>query len=189
MPKDLLIEMLIENFNHTIGAWQNALEGYDYQQLTAKLSTTTWSIGQVYMHLLEDTSYYLEQIHVCVANNDHATEVATIEGRVMLSNSDFPNEILEGAPSNAFVPQPESKEQLMTDLSNLKSHMNLAAIKISESPFCGKTQHPGLGYFSAHEWVQFADMHFRHHLRQKKRIDDFLERARVGHLKYDAPKT
>jgi hypothetical protein len=54
--------------------------------------------------------------------------------------------------------------------------MSSAAIKITESPFGGKTKHPGLGYFSAHEWLQFADMHFRHHLRQKKRIDDFLER-------------
>src|SRR5688572_11682589 len=177
MHRDPLIEMLIGNFNNTIDIWQKSLQGYDYRQLTARPSTTGWSIGQVYIHLLEDTSYYLGQIHVCITNNDYATEGATLEGRVMLSNSDFPNEILEGAPSNAFVPQPESKEQLMTDLSNLRSHMNLAAIKISESPFSGKTQHPGLGYFSAHEWVQFADMHFRHHLRQKKRIDDFLERA------------
>ena len=176
MHRDPLIEMLIDNFNNTIDIWQKSLEGYDYRQLTAKPCITGWSIGQVYMHLLEDTSYYLEQIHVCISNNDHATEGATLAGKVMLLNSEFPNEILEGAPSNAFIRQPESKEQLITDLSTLKSDMNLTAIKISESLFSGKTQHPGLGYFSAPEWLQFADMHFRHHLRQKKRIDDFLER-------------
>ena len=100
----------------------------------------------------------------------------------MLLNNDFPDEMLEG-PRNAYMPQPESKEQLMTDLLNLKTKMNNAATLISESPFHGKTRHPGiLNYFSANEWLQFADMHLRHHLRQKKRIDDFLERRLVPYV-------
>jgi hypothetical protein len=35
----------------------------------------------------------------------------------------------------------------------------------------GKAGHPGLGYFSAAEWLQFAEMHLRHHFRQKERLD------------------
>jgi len=167
--------MLIENFNHTIDNWINALKWYNYAQLTTKPSPSRWSIGQVYMHLLDDTYYYIEQIQVCVANNDHASDHATPEGKIMLLNNDFPDEILEGSPSNAFMPQPESKEQLMSDLLNLKMSMNNAATLISESPFHGKTKHPGLDYFNANEWLQFAEMHLRHHLRQKKRIDTFLE--------------
>ena len=27
----------------------------------------------------------------------------------------------------------------------------------------GKTKHPGLNYFTAKEWLQFAEMHLRHH--------------------------
>jgi len=167
--------MTIENFNRTIDIWIKALEGYDYHQLTARPSPTSWSIGQVYMHLFDDTSYYIEQIQVCVTTNDHASDQATPEGKIMLLNNDFPDEMLEGSPTNAFMPQPESKEQLMSDLLNLKAAMNNAADLISESPFHGKAKHPGLGYFSAYEWLQFADMHLRHHLRQKKRIDTFLE--------------
>ena len=168
--------MLIENFNRTIDIWIKALEGYDYDQLTTRPSPTSWSIGQVYMHLLDDTSYYIEQIKVCVTNNDHANEHPSPAGKIMLLNNDFPDEILEGAPSNAYMPQPESKEQLMADMLNLKTTMNNAATLISESPFHGKTQHPGLDYFSANEWLQFADMHLRHHLRQKKRIDELSGR-------------
>ena len=167
--------MLIENFNRTIDIWIRALEGYGYHQLTARPSPTSWSIGQVYMHLLDDTSYYIEQIQVCLTNNDQASEQPTPAGKIMLLNNDFPDEILEGAPSNAYIPQPESKDQLTADMLSLKMAMNNAATLISESPFHGKTQHPGLGYFSAIEWLQFADMHLRHHLRQKTRIDDFLE--------------
>jgi DinB superfamily len=170
--------MLIEDFNRTIGIWITALEAYNCDQLTARPSSTSWSIGQVYMHLLDDTSYYIEQIKSCVMNNDHASEQPTSEGKIMLLNNDFPDEILEGAPSNAYMPQPESKEQLVADVLNLKTAMNSAATLISKSSFHGKARHPGLGYFSADEWLQFADMHFRHHLRQKKRIDTFLEGIR-----------
>jgi hypothetical protein len=46
---------------------------------------------------------------------------------------------------------------------------------ISKTLFKGKTKHPGLNYFTAKEWLQFAGMHLRHHLKQKKRIDDFLK--------------
>jgi hypothetical protein len=168
---------MFENFNRTITIWIRALEGYDYHQLTAKPSPASWSIGQVYMHLLGDTSYYIEQIRVCVTNNDQASEQPTPAGKIMLLNNDFPDKILEGAPSNASMAQPESKGQLMANMLNLKTAMNSAAALISESPFHGKTQHPGLGYFSANEWLQFADMHLRHHLRQKKRIDEFLGRV------------
>ena len=166
--------MLIENFNRTIDTWIKALENYDFDQLTARPSPTSWSIGQVYMHLLDDTSYYIDQIQVCVTSHDHAVDQATSAGKIMLLNNDFPDELLEGSPANAYMPQPESKDQLMMDLLNLKVTMNNAAALISESPFHGKTKHPGLDYFSANEWLQFADMHLRHHLRQKKRIDDFL---------------
>ena len=119
--------MLIENFNRTIDTWIEALERYDYTQLTTKPFPTSWSIGQVYMHLLDDTSYYIEQIQLCVTNNDHASDEATPAGKNMLSNNDFPDEMLEGSPSNAYMPQPESKEQLMRDILNLKAAMRHAA--------------------------------------------------------------
>ena len=53
--------------------------------------------------------------------------------------------------------------------------MNGQVILMTARKYKGKTKHPGLGYFSAEEWLQFAEMHFRHHLRQKKRIDEFLK--------------
>jgi hypothetical protein len=42
-------------------------------------------------------------------------------------------------------------------------------------PSTGKSRHPGLGYFNAGEWLRFIEMHMRHHLRQKERIDAFLK--------------
>jgi hypothetical protein len=165
---------LIENFNRTIDFWLAELEQYNFTQLCIKPSVASWSLGQMYLHLIADAQYYIEQIKVCAATDDHGAEEASAEGKAMLHNNDFPDEVLEGSPDNALIPQPSSKEGLMNDLLDVKAQMNNAARLISESPFNGKTKHPGLNYFSANEWLQFADMHFRHHLRQKKRIDHFL---------------
>ncbi len=165
---------MIENFNHTINHWLSELDRYSFTELCSKPSTGAWSLGQLYRHLINEAIFYREQIEICVRSNDHSNEEASAAGREMLINNEFPNEIIEGDPANAFIPQPESKEKLVQDLALLKEQMNQVALMIRETSFHGKTKHPGLNYFSAAEWLQFADMHFRHHLRQKKRIDQFL---------------
>jgi hypothetical protein len=163
------------NITVSIDIWLNALEQYDFSQIRAKPTPTSWSLGQVCMHLVNETNYYLGQIKVCVTTNDNSNEEATPIGKMMLLNNEFPDEIIEGPPSNFFTPQSDSKEDLVNKLVNLKDEISKAARLISESSFKGKTKHPGLNYFNASEWYQFAHMHFRHHLRQKKRIEDFLK--------------
>jgi len=161
-------------FNYTIDQWIAALDGYSYPQLCAKPFPAGWSIGQVYMHLIEETKFYFEQIEICIGTNDHSEDNATEEGESMLRINSFPDQILEGGPANARIQQPVSKENLMISLKNLKDEIHRIATSIVVTEFKGKTQHPGLGYFGAAQWFQFAEMHFRHHFRQKERIDDFL---------------
>jgi hypothetical protein len=167
--------MIIENFNRTTDLWIKELEQYDFIQLCAKPSANSWSLGQLYLHLVNETRYYIDQIKTCISTNDHSTEEPSSNAKTMFLNNDFPDEALEGAPGNAYIPQPDSKEQLINALLNLKTEMSKVAVMISESQFKGRTKHPGLSYFCADEWLQFAEMHFRHHLRQRKRIDSFLK--------------
>jgi hypothetical protein len=168
-------EMLIARFNQTLDIWLSASEGYSFEQLCARPSPVSWSAGQLYRHLIDDTGFFIEQIKVCVDGNDAAEKQPTPFGLKMLTDNDFPDEAIVGASGNDFIPQPLSKEQLVKDMEVLKISMNAAALLIDKSPFKGKSKHPGLGYFNAEEWLQFAEMHLRHHLRQKKRIDAFLK--------------
>ena len=167
--------MLIENFHHSINTWITELEQYNVIQLCTQPATKSWSLGQLYIHLTDDAKYYIEQIKICVSSNDNAMKEMSAFAKTIFLNNSFPDKQIEGAPANEFIPQPGSKDELVSSLINLKNKMNQAAMQVSESPFRGKTKHPGLGYFSAAEWLQFAEMHFRHHLRQKKRIDDYLK--------------
>ncbi len=166
--------MVIDNFNLTVEIWIKELKPINFIQLCAKPTPASWSLGQVYMHLIDATRYFLGQVTICAASDDHTSEEMSAEAKLMFACNEFPNIIMEGPPSNADTPQPESKEELIRYLLELKEDINHVPLLMSASSHKGKTKHPGLNYFNAHEWFQFAEMHFRHHLRQKKRIDEFL---------------
>ena len=167
--------MSIDDLNQIIDFWINELAHYNFNQLCTKPSSGHWSMGQMYMHLVNDTNYFVEQMKICVGTNDNMNEEASANAKKMFFNNSFPDEIIEGAASNSFIPQPGNKEELERGLSYLKNEINKVEKIISRTSFKGKTKHPGLNYFNAKEWLQFTEMHLRHHLKQKKRIDDFLK--------------
>lgn len=164
-------------FNDTIKTWINALQLYSYEQLCSKPAPQSWSLGQVYMHLLHDTAYYIEQVKICASNNDYADERAAAMAQTMFANNAFPDKQLAGPPESPPPPPPASKEQLLSSLLSLNKEINNAATLIATTKFKGKTRHPGFEYFDAAEWFHFAEMHFRHHLRQKQRLESFLQQG------------
>ncbi len=168
--------MLIKDFDHAIDTWIEAIQQYNFEQLCTQPDKNSWSVGQVCMHLVNDTNWFIEQIKICVSNNDNADETMLAYAQAMFSNNSFPNERLTN-PANVNMPQPESKEALIQLFINLKNDMNSTATRIADSDFKGKTKHPGFNYFNAGEWLQFAEMHLRHHLKQRKRIDEFLNKT------------
>lgn len=166
-----------EIFSHIIDQWIVALGKYDYEETLIKPDKDSWSIGQLYMHLIFDTKFFIEQINTCTLSNDNAQESCTAFAKEIFDNNGFPDKKITGAADNARIPQPITKLQLIEELIALRKEMTILAFIITGSKFNGKTKHPGLGYFSATEWYQFAIFHFNHHLRQRLRIDQFLGKA------------
>lgn len=167
--------MLTNDFNSSIDHWIVWLQEASFNTLCIKPKAAAWSMGQLYLHLINDTCYYIEQIKICLDTNDNKQKEAKPFARQLFLNNGFPDELIKEAPSNALIPQPESKEQLMQAMTWIKIEMNHLAEQIAKSHFTGKTRHPGLGYFNAAEWFRFAEIHLRHHFRQKKRLDAFLK--------------
>ena len=46
--------------------------------------------------------------------------------------------------------------------------------RIPDSDPALKTRHPFLGWLNTAEWIQLCNIHFRHHLRQKSRLQKHL---------------
>ncbi|WP_461491871.1 DinB family protein [Pontibacter sp. HJ8] len=160
----------------TIDLWIQALQHYELDVLQAKPDESSWSLGQVYIHILEDTDYYIEQIESCLTYSDNQSGQMTEFATRLFSNNEFPDERIAGDPhASQAIPQPVSKTDLIERFSCLKTRLIAVRSKVVNSNSTGKTKHPGLGYFSAQEWLWFSDIHMRHHLRQKKRIEDTLK--------------
>jgi hypothetical protein len=166
---------LNQDFNNTLDIWIDALDRYDLKQLLTAPSSQSWSLGQVYVHIILETTFYLKQMMICASSEAFATEKMSDEGKEMFCNNAFPDAVLEGPPSNDHVTQPESKEYLRDRLINLKAEAGRLSVNLQASRSRGKTKHPGLHYLSGGEWLQFAEMHLRHHFRQKSRVDSFLK--------------
>lgn len=82
--------------------------------------------------------------------------------------------MIGGPATNACIKQPENKDQIRLQLLAVKADVNRLYTIFDSSKASGKTRSPGLHYFNTLEWLQFAEMHMRYHLRQKRRIDEKL---------------
>jgi len=169
-------ERVIENFNATIDGWISGLQQYRPESLVLKPDERSWSIGQLYVHILEETDWYMGQIQLCLGNADNITGGKKSTADEMFLKNEFPDMIIKGDPlTSGKIQQPHSTDQLQTGLKALRDQMNMLWNLLYHCDVKGKSEHPGLGYFSPEEWIQYAEMHMRHHLKQKDRIDTVLK--------------
>lgn len=118
----------------------------------------------------------MSEMEACLRGNEHGGEEMIEKAKQMFANNEFPNERVIGDPFIAAqVPQPVSIKQLKKEWQNLQHDLLNLEKRVSSTSGRAKTRHPGLGYFSAQEWLQYADMHLRHHLRQKMRLDEAMK--------------
>jgi hypothetical protein len=171
--------LLLQDFNNTIDSWLETLEQYSYDKFIIKPDRESWSLGQVFMHLVNEMQYYITEIESCLQHNDNASEKMKEQAVNLFAINAFPDERMKGEPgSTSKIQQPSGKSQLQAEMIEIRSRMNQLWVDISRNESNGKTMHPGLGYFNAREWFQFAEVHLRHHLRQKARIEEYLLKSR-----------
>jgi len=170
-----MVTGLLKQFNNTIQQWIGQLDNYSIEMLCQRPQADAWSLGQVYIHIIEDTTFYLEQMKAALASeNRNAERSMRAQARAMFENNGFPDMMLENPFNDINLRQPQSKDELLQGLTVIKDEVNQLFGHIDLSTAKGKTEHPGFAFFDAFEWLQFAEMHMRHHLRQKRRIDERL---------------
>lgn len=183
------VAQLLQRFNDTVGQWIGYLDDYTLEMLQQPPRTGSWSLGQVYIHIINDTRYFVQQMKESLKSPADDDKEMHPAAKTMLRNNAFPDRMIEGPATHTPIPQPDSKERLSKGLVSIRDAVNdlfadanvagsnVAEVNVAEvnvAAATGKTAHPGLGYFTSLEWLQFAEMHMRHHFRQKKRIDEQL---------------
>ena len=119
------VKIKIRMFSHdrliaTIDPWISYLDEYTINQLHANPAPGNWSIGQLYVHLIGDSNYYIQQARLAQATNEHATGEPAPEAREMFRKNAFPDIKIEGHPSNAFISNPKDQHELINGLRQLQ---------------------------------------------------------------------
>lgn len=149
------------------------LQDFSQEELRYRANPETWSLGQLFSHLIHDTIYYLDQIEACVSSKQEQLSGKTDAGQEIFKQGRFPPIKIK----NPDVPDPsnsESKEELIRLLQSLHKEVSEWSKVIDECDSKYKARHDGFGWLTAKEWLELAGMHFTHHLRQKEELEQLL---------------
>ncbi|MDG0811187.1 DinB family protein [Cohnella rhizosphaerae] len=192
----------LRQFEETVNGYLRELEGFSLEQLLWKPAEDEWSLGQMHMHLIRSAQFmHLRNVGLCLTPNGApagSPTGKTEQGEAMFRTGSFPPERIQVPPSPQYTPpQPESKEQIVDGLRETVSRMTgiepmVAAVfepvarddsepgKDAAFELAQNTvAHPRLGGLNALEWFRLVEMHYRHHLLQKKRLVNAWRQARA----------
>ncbi|MDD9271888.1 DinB family protein [Paenibacillus sp. GCM10023248] len=170
----------LQAFEVVVGRYLIELESFDMEQLLAKPSEEEWSIGQMYMHLIQSAQFmHLHNVDLCLAGGEatvDAAEEKTERGKAAYEVGSFPPIRIQVPASPQYTPrQPESKEQLTEGFRAVVERMKRTEPVVSRVSESKKVVHPGFGALNAQEWFLLVDMHYRHHLSQLERLKHVSE--------------
>ena len=169
-------QQVLHKILKTINQWEAELSSYEFEKLLLKPHDDSWSLGQVYMHLIQSTTeFHVKQIEIASSTDEQKTRRKNVEGFMAFHVlKSLPPIKIKVPPSEDYTPkQPQNKEQILNGLIMTKEVLT-ASMKYFQNNKGGKTKHPGLSYLNSIEWLKLIEMHFRHHFRQKARIDQYL---------------
>jgi hypothetical protein len=166
----------LQRFEPLQQEYLRALDHYSFEQLLKKPDAHSWSLGQMYQHLINSARFFhLKQVEKCLNSTENTSGKLSFRGFLALHLLHaFPPIRVQVPPSEAYTPkQPESVEALRAGLEQTLHDMRAMLPRLA-SDHGGKTAHPAFGMMRAQQWYQLVEMHYRHHLRQKKRLDAFI---------------
>lgn len=152
--------------------WLKELDFYGSNQFKKKTTVSSWSIGQIYDHLLRySQDVHLKAIQECLlARESNLKEGKSFKGMIQFTYGSYLPFKHKSTPYIEPV-QPLSTEKVKDDFYRFLKLIYKFAKEIDYKKPTAKVKHPTLGYLSAEEWFQLMEMHFRHHIKQKKKMD------------------
>src|SRR5262249_15890717 len=127
------------------------LDRYSVEQLRYKCDENVWSVGQMYIHVIEVAKENMGHIETC-ANGVHEESAGkTEDGTKALAEKEWPNiRVKLEEPPNA-TSNPESKDELKVGLEKVLEKLAFWAGCVDEvNPDC-KVRHGWFGWLSARE--------------------------------------
>ncbi|WP_282942629.1 DinB family protein [Paenibacillus sp. RC67] len=158
-----------------IEAYKSYLQSYSLNQLTCITEQGVWSLSQMYDHLILAALDYLDKVEMCAAAGKEQALGKTEDGENLYKLRGFPPIKIklpdgpENTPSNSG-----GKEDLNRGLDHVLQKWREWEGKVDTINPNYKVKHDGFGWLNSREWLDLVEMHFRHHLLQKRELEQKL---------------
>ena len=83
---------LLNEFLSALSLYKESIIKYTIDQLKQKPDAESWSLGQLYIHLLDDTNWYFDQIEIALKENEHQFEATSEKAKQILESGSFGEE-------------------------------------------------------------------------------------------------
>lgn len=166
---------LAARLSEELDAWIKAASRYNDDNFKQVPEGEKWTLGQVYSHLLFATNMLVfRQVDAIVDKRKLATGKPNLIGKLVLLADMLPP--IKTKPPEALNMEPPQPDKLADVIEGLRLVQQQLADygkkldSLNPSPE-DRRKHPALGMLNAYEWIQFGGIHFRHHIRQRKRLE------------------
>lgn len=171
---------LYKKFEYEALDWIKSLDNYNEGPFKRKPSEDSWSMGELYNHLIiSGLHFHIKNSKACIEKiNGEPKGSKSFKGIMLFLMGGFPSVKIKSSLNDKYPPEiPEKVSEVKDKLYKLLKEMELLnreIIQLSKEDLKYKVKHPVHGYLNAIEWYKQVEMHFRHHQKQKERIEDFL---------------
>jgi hypothetical protein len=166
---------ICQAYQDLIAVYQKALNQYSEVDFQRKKAQDVWSLGQMYEHLHSSHSFFIYQVKNCLEQRKGQIGGEKTEtGENIYKYGTFPP-IKVTIPEKYRGPDPVAKPvaEYAEVLETMKTDFQALLEPLEQDLGAYKTQHARFGMLNALEWYKSAEMHLRHHLRQKQELEDF----------------
>lgn len=167
--------IVLKSFENSVERYLAELKQLGMEQLHRKMDEEEWSIGQMYMHLIQSALFmHLPNMKQCLVHSEpsvNSNKGKTELGERVFEQEQFPAIRIKVPASPQYTPKsPENMEQLIEGLHQVIEAMRDMEAVLRPSPVTDKIIHPSLGTLNAQEWFLLIEMHYRHHFLQLNRL-------------------
>ncbi|MCS6796009.1 MAG: DinB family protein [Raineya sp.] len=167
---------ITEKIQMHLQVYSNSLTAYSDEAFIFKADENTWSLGQMYEHLLISTEFFMAQVRGCLKEEKGGWEgEKTPVGEQIFAFGSFPPIEIKVPEKYQTAGEPVAKAksfyqerfaELIQDLPSLQK-------EIEANPTNYKRKHAIFGMITASEWFWCIEAHLRHHFRQKEKLEKF----------------
>ncbi|WP_342543834.1 DinB family protein [Lysinibacillus sp. FSL K6-4013] len=165
---------VLTSFELTVERYLAELTKLNMDKLHRKQSEEDWSIGQMYVHLIQSAFMHLHNVEQCLGGSEstlNPEKEKTEQGKFVFKLEQFPAVRINVPASPNYTPQPpESMEHLVEGLHSVVERMRNTESVLLQVPVSNKILHPAFGALNAKEWFMLIEMHYRHHFLQLYRL-------------------